>query len=112
MIIITDEHGREVLGFIRDMTRGYASKSFKYMFKDYQAKDKEEIKAKLMTLVKLLALTHEAGTVGQSRIKENSVSVDLLWGDGVWRIIEAKFDGKLRIRRMSIFDGRNGRKLT
>jgi hypothetical protein len=111
LIVITDDRTREVVGFIRDLTWGYASKSFKYMFNNYQAKDKEEIKTKLEGLVKLIALTHEAGSVGESEIKKNSVSVELLWGDGVWRIIEAKFDGKLRIRRMSMIDGRNGRRL-
>lgn len=111
LVVITDAQSGAVVGFMRDLTWGYASKSFKHIFNNYQAKDRKEIEDKLGALVKLIASTHEAGNIGRSRIQKNAVSVELLWGDSVWRIIEAKFDKKLRIKRMSIIDGRNGRRL-
>lgn len=111
LIVITDAQSGEVVGFVRQLTWGHASKSFKYIFNAYQAKDRKEIEGKLGALVKLIALTHRAGNVGKSRIQKDTISVELLWGEGVWRIIEAKFDGRLRIKRVSLIDGRNGRRL-
>jgi hypothetical protein len=104
LIVITEEQTGEVVGFIRQLNWGFASKSFKHLFDMYQANSREDLENRLVTLGKLIAATDERGSVGRVKHKKNIISVELLWGGGVWRKLEAKFDSKFRIKGMTMIN--------
>lgn len=109
LIIMTDARSGEVVGFVRHLNWGFASKSFNHLFDIYQASSREDLENRLIILGRLIASTDERGSLGRIRRKKNVLSAELLWGGGVWRILELKFDSKLRIKRMNLIDAGNGR---
>jgi hypothetical protein len=111
LIVITDSQTGEVTGFIRQLSWGFASKSFNHLFDVYQANSREDLENRLAALGKLIASTDEHGGVGRVKRKKNVLSIELLWGRRVWRMLEAKFDSKFRIKGLTLIDARNGRRL-
>lgn len=104
LIIITDSQTGEVVSFIRHLNWGIAAKSFNHLFDIYQAESQEDIGNKLVALGKLIALTDERGSLGRVKQKKNIVSVELFWGDGVWRRLEMKSNSKFQIKGMTLLN--------
>ena len=102
LIVITDAQSGEVVGFIRQLNWGVASKSFKELFGSYQSVSKENLEKRLLVLAQLIASTDQRGNIGEVTRKKNSVSVDIQWGGNTWRRLEAQFDHKFQIKSMSL----------
>jgi hypothetical protein len=106
LIVITDVQTGDVVGFIRQLDWGIASKSFNHLFDIYQANGQEDLENRLVALGKLIASTDARGSIGRIEGQKNVVSVELLWGGEVWRKLEVKFDSKFRIKRVTLITAR------
>jgi hypothetical protein len=109
LIVITDAESGDVMGFVRHLNWGFASKSFTHLFSNYHADTKEDLERRVLVLGTLIASTDQRGNVGIVQRKKNILSVELVWGGGIWRRLEAHFDPSLRIRRMALVNGSNRR---
>ena len=104
LIVITDAISGEVVGFVRHLNWGLASKSFTNLFTNYHADNKEDLERKLLVLGALVASTDQRGSVGSIKRKKKALSVDLLWGGAAWRKLQAEYDSAFRIRRMTLLN--------
>jgi hypothetical protein len=86
------------------------SASFARILQGHQAKSKEAALEQLKVLAKLIAQTNN-DEVGKGKSERGAVKVELLRGDGVFRILELKIDKDLRLGRLSIMaiDGKRQR---
>ena len=109
LIVITDAESGDVVGFVRHLNWGFASKSFTHLFNGYQANTKEALEQRVLLLGTLIASTDQRGNVGRVKRKKRALSVELLWGNGIWRRLEAHFDSSLCITRMALMNASNRR---
>ncbi|MEP7339293.1 MAG: hypothetical protein ABI977_16270, partial [Acidobacteriota bacterium] len=107
LVVITDAENGEVVGFVRQLNWGIASKSFGDLFGAYQADNKQDLEKRVVVLATLIASTDARGSVGRIMRKKTALSVDLQWAGGVWRRLEAHFDKQLRITRISLANASN-----
>jgi hypothetical protein len=82
LIVITDAESGDVVGFVRHLNWGFASKSFTHLFSNYHADTKEDLERMVLVLGTLIASTDQRGNVGRGKSKKNTVSVELLWAAG------------------------------
>ena len=109
LIVITDAESGDVVGFVRHLNWGFASKSFTHLFSSYHADTKEALERRVLLLGTLIASTDQRGNVGRVKRKKHALSVELLWGGGIWRRLEAHFDSSLCITRMALMNASNRR---
>ncbi len=108
LMLISNSQTEEVCGFIW----GHywmipPSKSFGMLLNGYQAKSKDAGLNKIRSLAKLIAYTSNGG-VGRATAQAGRLKVQLLRGDGVFRILEVRIDKHLRLGRLS-FTAPNGK---
>lgn len=110
LILITNTATEEVEGFVwGNYWTLPPSVSFEGILKGHQAKSKEEAISKIKTLVMLLVHTSN-DTVGNAKIHRGKVKVELIRGDGVFRILEVKIDKRLRFGRLAV-TGPDGKRM-
>jgi hypothetical protein len=109
LIVITDAESGDVVGFVRHLNWGFASKSFTHLFNNYHADTKEDLERRALVLGTLIASTDQRGNVGKVKRKKSILTVELLWGGGIWRRLETHFDSSLRISRMVLINASNRR---
>lgn len=109
LILITNSQTGAVCGFIWGSYWTIPpSRSFGGLLNGYQTKSTNGGLDKIKSLAKLIAFTTD-GEVGKATSKEGKLKVELLRGDGVFRILEIKIDKQLRLGRLSI-TGTDGKK--
>ncbi|HEX3251927.1 MAG TPA: hypothetical protein VHS05_21000 [Pyrinomonadaceae bacterium] len=86
------------------------SASFEHILQGQQAKSKEEALNQVKLLAELIVHTNN-DKVGKAITEKRKLKVELLRGDGVFRILEIKIDKELRLGRLSItgIDGKKPR---
>jgi hypothetical protein len=109
LIVITDTESGDVVGFVRHLNWGVASKSFTHLFHNYRTDSREDSDRRLLVLGALIASTDQRGSVGRVKRKKNVSSVEIFWGSGIWRRLEAQSDPSLRIGRMALIKASNRR---
>jgi hypothetical protein len=109
LILIADADTAEVTAFVWGSYWTLPpSISFARILKGHQARSKEDALNQLKSLAKLIAHTNN-DEVGKAISKNEKLKVELLRGEGVFRILEVKIDKHLRLGRLSI-TGPDGKK--
>lgn len=110
LILIADAVNAEVKGFIwGNYWTLRSSKSFEKVLKGYQAKSEDEAVSQVKTLAKLIAFTNN-DKIGDARIQNEKVKVELMRGGSVFGILEVKINKNLQFDRLVITEP-NGKKL-
>ena len=109
LILITDANSGTVQAYIWASYFTFPpSASLERILKGRQAKSKTDAVNQLRVLAELIAQQNK-DEVGKSVIQKSTVLVELLRGDGVFRILKAEIDKAGRFGRLSIV-GADGRK--
>lgn len=110
LILITNASTAKVEGFIWGnywMIR--PSKSFEKVLKSHQAKSEEEAISQMKTFAKLIVFTNN-DQIGNAKIQNGKVKVELIRGKGVFSILEVEMNKCLQFDRLTITQP-NGEKL-
>jgi hypothetical protein len=109
LILIADAETAEVAAFVWGSYWTLPpSISFDQILKGHQAKSKEDALNQVKSLAKLIADTNH-DEVGKVISEKGKLKVELLRGNGVFRILEVKIDKHLRLGRLTI-TGPDGKK--
>lgn len=110
LILITNSITGEVEGFIwADYWVIRPSESFGRILKGHQAKSKDDAIVKLKIFARLVSFAN-GGRIGEAKIRNGRVKVELIRGEGVFGILEVKINKNLKFDRLTITEP-NGKKL-
>lgn len=111
LIVLADAKTEEIAAYIWGTYWTLPpSTSFERILEGHQARSKEDALNQLKVLAQLIAYTNN-DKVGKGISERGRLKVELLRGDGVFRILEVKTDKTLRLGRLSItgIDGKKPR---
>jgi len=111
LIVLADAKTEEIAAYIwASYWTLPPSVSFERIFQGHQARSKEDALNQLKVLAQLIAHTNN-DKVGKGIKEKRRLKVELLRGDGVFRILEVKIDKTLRLGHLSItrIDGKKPR---
>lgn len=110
LILIANTASGEIEGFIwgNDWTLR-PSKSFQLLLKGHQAKSDDDAIAKVKTFAKLISFANN-DKIGDAKIQNGKVKVELIRGEGVFSILEVEINKCLQFDRLTITEP-NGEKL-
>ena len=111
LILVVNTKSKEIKGHIwGEYALIHPSKSFKNILKGYQAKTTEDAIEKVKLVAKLIAFTSNNDKIGDAKVKNGKVQVELIRGEGVFGILEVEINKCLQFDRLFITEP-NGKKL-
>ena len=109
LILLADAKTREIAAYVWGSYWTFPpSASFEHILQGHQARSKDDALNQLKTLAQLIAHTNH-DEVGKGISERGRLKVELLRGEGVFRILEVKIDKTLRLGRLYI-TGVDGKK--
>jgi len=109
LIVLADAKTEEVAAYVWGSYWTFPpSASFERILQGRQAKSNKDALDQLKVLAKLITQTNN-DEIGKGISERGRVKVELLRGEGVFRILELKIDKNLRLGRLSI-TGVDGKK--
>lgn len=110
LVIITDTNSGEIRGFVwADYWVLRPSKSFSELLGGSHVKSNEAAIRKVTALGRLIAFANNS-RIGDSKFENRRAKVELIRGDGVFAILEAKLSRSFQVNRLTITQ-RDGSKL-
>ena len=110
LILVANAISGEVEGFIwGNYWTLRPSKSFEKVLKGHQTKSEDEAVSQVKTFAKLIAFTN-SDKIGNARIQNRKVKVELRRGEGVFGVLEVKINKNLQFDCLIITEP-NGKKL-
>ncbi len=111
LILVVDAKSKEIKGHIwAEYALIHPSKSFKNILKGHQVKSKDEAIKKVNSLAKLIAFASNNDKIGNAKVQNGKVKVELIRGEGVFGILEVEINKCLQFDRLTITEP-NGKKL-
>jgi|GEM_PF-2982230 len=110
LILIANTVSGEIEGFIwGNYWTLRPSKSFQLLLRGHQAKSNDDAITQVKTFAKLLSFASN-GKIGDAKIQNGKVKVELIRGEGVFGILEVEMNKCLQFDRLTITEP-NGEKL-
>jgi len=110
LIVITNSSTAEVEGFVwGNYWTLRPSKSFQLLLKGHQAKSKDDAVTQVKTFAKLIGFVNN-DKIGDAKIQNGKVKVELIRGKGVFSILEVEMNKCLQFDRLTITEP-DGKKL-
>jgi hypothetical protein len=110
LVLIANTISGEIEGFVwGNYWTLRPSKSFQLLLKGHQAKSNDDAITQVKTFAKLLGFASN-GKIGDSKIQNGKVKVELIRGEGVFGILEVEINKCLLFDRLTITEP-NGKKL-
>jgi len=109
LILVTDAESGTVVSFVWFFSWTMPSASFEQILLGDKVKSKEETLNRVKSLAELIVYTGN-GKVGKATLQKGKITVEMLNGEEVFRILEVKIDKESRLGRLTI-RRQDGRKI-